>query len=168
MASARCMQVEKAPRSGACERCRRRKPARLPADFCFKARRKVRLRTRCAAGSSKPDEIHCCILPRMFFANQSFQIPTPLDNFTGGGKNADEPKGIDALERQMRQSGMPPRSAVLAAQAALTTSPRLTVSPFTRAAMEYQLISANVDAAVIERNPGSAAGFGRSKAQCDR
>ena len=98
---------------------------------------------RWAAGSSKPDEIHCWSFHRCCLRTRRFQIPTPLDNFAGGGKNSDKPERIYSFERQLRQRRIR-QIGRFGRAAALTTWPRLTVSPFTRLVMEYQLMSANV------------------------
>ena len=55
-ASGRCMQMENGPRSGECDRCKRRSQSRRPSDFWLCAALQVRPRSCSAFGSSKPDE----------------------------------------------------------------------------------------------------------------
>ena len=53
------MQMENGPRSGACDRCRRRSDARLSRDFSSRAASQMQERSNSAVASSKPEENQC-------------------------------------------------------------------------------------------------------------
>jgi len=58
-ASSRCMQMEKGPCSGWCDRWRRRSHSKVPASLCAEAFLEVSARFLEAVGSSYPDENQC-------------------------------------------------------------------------------------------------------------
>ncbi len=128
---------------GACERCSRRSHPRPPAHFCAAAVWNTLPRIRCARGSSKPDEIHCCKRHGCFLENSFFKSQRHSKiSFVSGKK----PMSRNGLIRGSGSCSSAPAamSAVVDELTAFTTSPRLTDFAFTFELIAYQLISANV------------------------
>lgn len=136
------MHVEKGPICGAWELCNLRNQLTRGADVCRSAFRNCPPRTRWAAGSAKPDEIHCCVRQCALFCASRFRFQRHSTTSPDDGKIPMRRKGL------MRFSGNSLSLALTnlaesAAPTALTTSPRLMVRR--RATLwltEYQFINA--------------------------
>ena len=99
--------------------------------------------TRCAAGSSKPDEIHCCVVQGCLFRASFFESQRHSTISRVAGKTPMSRKGL------IRPGSNAPRAAVTdpgkpSARTELTTAPRLTGFRTIRAVTGYQFMSANV------------------------
>ena len=129
--------------------------------------RKVLPRTRCAVGSSKPDEIHCCVFQRWFFRTSCFKFQRHSTISPVAGKTPMRRKGLIRLSgnpckrgvREIRRDGRAHGIDDFAPADGFAVNPRRDGIPIDERKRR---------AVVVHGDPCSTAGFRRSRLRRDR